>query len=115
MATWPSTLPTFVQQDGYDESPPNLTISSQPELGPPKLRRRCSAGMRKISAVILCTLAQVETLDTFYTSTLLGGSATFIWVHPRTQAPCTMVLLSPPAYAPVGIQYTARLELGILP
>jgi hypothetical protein len=114
--TWPASLPQNLEITGLQESPPNLTIRTPMEVGPPKLRRRATAGVRPIQGRQLLTKTQVATLDTFYVTTLAGGSLPFDWVHPRTQAAATFAFVSPPVYTPVGADaWYAALTLEVRP
>ncbi len=62
------------------------TLETQMDAGPPKARRRFSAGERKLDIKMIMTEAQVVTLDAFYVSTLSGGALTFDYTHPRTSS-----------------------------
>ena len=68
------------------ETPPDTTLETQMDAGPPKARRRFSAGIRKLDMKMIMTAAQVATLDAFYVTTLSGGALTFDYAHPRTGA-----------------------------
>jgi hypothetical protein len=86
MPTWPVSLPQTPLIAGYSEQPPDIIVETKMDAGPPKARRRFSAGIRPIKVKMLMTTAQVETLDVFYITTLAGGALTFDYTHPRTEA-----------------------------
>lgn len=117
MPTWPGSLPQLVSARGYRESPPENSIRSPMDGGVAKVRRRTTAGVRLIKCQLDLTLAQVETLDVFYDSTLQSGSLAFDWVDPRNQAAASFRFLRPPEYAPVesDAAWVASLEFEILP
>ncbi len=86
MATpWPATLPgmPFNVQDDLGES----VVRSQPDLGPPKVRRRTSLGVRRVTLPgLVLTNTQRETFRVFYETTLANGSLAFEWDHPTDDA-----------------------------
>lgn len=86
MPAWPSDLPQYVNEQGYSERLPDLTVEFPVDTGPPKVRRRFTTHWRQIAATMWMTRAQVETFRTFYLTTLKGGVDTFTWVNPITQA-----------------------------
>jgi hypothetical protein len=118
MPTWPVSLPAAPMVQGLKESVPNTVIRTPMETGPPKLRQRFTAGVRPLTLPFLLTKAQVATLDTFYVTTLKGGSLTFDGLnHPRTGAAVsTWAFVKPPEYTPLGPDaWQTQLELEIRP
>ena len=117
MATWPGTLPTSPEGPNYQESPPNTLIRTQMDAGPPKVRQRFTSGVRPLSFTWMLTKAQVATLDTFYVTTLFGGSLSFDGLaHPRTLAATTFRFTAPPTYVYLGPDvWRATTPLEILP
>ena len=116
-AVWPATLPQEPLADGYSEQAPNTVLRSQMEAGPPKLRRRFTAGVRTIECQLRLTPAEVADLDLFFTETVAGGSLPFDWKHPRTGTAQTFRWVEPPTYTPLarGTRWRATLRLEILP
>jgi len=114
---WPATLPQEPLAQGFNERAPDTVIRSAMEAGPPKVRRRFTAGIRLIDCQVRLTPAQVETLDSFFDSTIAGGALSFDWKHPRTGAAVTYRLVEPPSYTPVarGTLWQASLRLEVLP
>lgn len=113
---WPGTLPQAPDWSGYQETSPNVAIRTQMDAGPPKLRRRFTAGIRPFSMQFLLTQAQVATLDTFYQTTLTGGTEAFDWTHPRTGAAASFRFVSPPQYSALGPNvYRATCQMEVLP
>jgi hypothetical protein len=89
-ATWPGTLPVYVQEGGYSESLQDQTIESQMDAGPAKIRRRFTKSLRKFEITMQMTAAQLTTFETFWNDTLKGGSLPFDWLHPRTRVAATL-------------------------
>lgn len=102
MPTWPASLPQSPGIDGYAEQVPNVMIASQMDAGPEKRRKRFTAGVRPFHFRILLKRADVATFDTFYVTTLAGGTLTFDWTHPRTGAVATFAFQGQPKYTPRG-------------
>ncbi len=112
--TWPVSLPQFVQESGYSESLEDQTVETGMSSGPVKIRRRFTASFRPIQCTIMCTAAQAATFETFYVTTLRGGSLPFDWVNPRTQTAATFRFRKPvPQYSVFGgtnVMISMRLE-----
>lgn len=89
MPTWPGALPQRLHVAGYRELPPNNVVRTEMDVGPPKIRRRATVGHRIVQGRILCTAAQIATLDAFFVTTCLDGSVTFDWINSRTGAAAT--------------------------
>ena len=115
MTTWPGTLPDYVLRDGYDESAQDGNIRTPMEQGPAKVRRRFTAIVRNVNAVVSLTTAQTVILDSFYDTDLAFGSLPFTWVHPRTQATVSFRFVKRHTFKPDGSQWLAALQLEILP
>lgn len=113
---WPPGLPQDVLVEGYDEQMPNVVIRTQMDAGPPKVRRRYTAGIRTLSFSIDLSRDQAGLFDAFFNDTLKGGSLAFKWVHPRTRAVCRLRFTQPPSLRPVsGRLWTAACKMEILP
>ncbi len=114
---WPATLPQEPLAQGYAERAPDTVIRTQMEAGPPKVRRRFTAGVRSIECRLRLIPAQVDTLDAFFNTTVAGGALPFDWKHPRTGTAVTFRFVEPPSYAPVarGALWQASLRLEVLP
>src|SRR5262245_10179110 len=89
MEAWPGTLPQQPLYDGFQETAPNTVLRTTMDAGPPKQRRRYTAGIRRFSVALQLTKAQVAVLDSFYLNNLNGGVDPFTWVHPRTGTAAT--------------------------
>jgi hypothetical protein len=116
-AVWPSSLPQFVEIDGYDETLPDALLRTRMDAGPAKQRRRFTAAPRSLAAVTdLMTAAQGATFEAFFETTLQMGALPFDWAHPRTQATKTFRFREPPkAIARPGGRVQYRLSLEIMP
>lgn len=120
---WPTTLPQKLMTDGHGQSLPDVILKTSMEAGPAKRRRRCTAGVSPVEGHQYMTSAQLDTLVTFYNTTLLGGSLRFEWVDPTFETYAEMIFAEPPAWEPVdeedaGYQhydYDVSLSLEIMP
>lgn len=95
MATWPASLPQYPQVRGYKEKRSTQTVRTQMEKGPAKMRRRHTAHVETIPYRLTLTSTQLNTLETFFDTTLGGGADSFTSIHPRTEASETMRFISP--------------------
>lgn len=113
---WPITLPQSLLINGYSRTPPKLVSRTNMEVGPPKLRRRYTAGMQSISGAINVTSEQLATFNTFYNDTLLGGALRFSWYNPETRLDSEFIFTNEPSISSLsGDIYKIEMELGILP
>jgi len=91
---WPSTLPTTLQV-GSTETPIDRFVENAVDVGSPKRRLRFSGGpMGEIAGTLTLTQDQMNTFDTFFETTLAGGSLPFQWIRPSTGATVYMRFLS---------------------
>jgi len=114
--SWPTSLPDKPLKQGFEESPPNTRVRTEMGVGPAKMRRRATAGVRVFKVNFLLTETQVQTLDDFVMSTLGGGLARFDWTHPRTGASAEFRFRELPTYQPaLGDRYRATATLELMP
>lgn len=115
-ATWPVELPPLSQLSDYAEQPPDLLLKTAMDAGPPKRRRRFTAGIELAAGKMRLTVAQKEVLRTFFDTTLLGGSLPFDGTHPSTGEPITATLERPTFRAVSGgVIWEADISLEVLP
>jgi hypothetical protein len=101
--TWPSSLPQYVFEQGYSEKLNDQTIESSVDSGPPKIRRRYTKQIRTFTVSMRLTPTQKATFETFWQTTLAGGSLPFDWVHPLTREATTFRMRRPaPQMSSVG-------------
>jgi len=115
--SWPTTLPQQLFVNGYSQSFAETTIKSDMDAGPAKVRRRFTAGVEPVSGTMVMTAAQLTMLETFYNTTLLGGSLRFSWTKPPAHtAACEMRFTESPSWTAVEPEvYEVSLSLEILP
>ena len=114
--TWPSTLPSYVLQQGYGEDLPDQVLRTPMEGGTMKSRRRFSARFDQIDIRLIMSAAQVATFETFYFTTLDGGVVVFDWTHPRKQVAATMQIISKVKISPAdGDNYYVNFKVEIKP
>lgn len=114
MATWPTSLPARPLVRGLTEGFPNIALRTEMDHGPAKMRRRFTAAVRPFTASMVLSAAQVTALETFYVTTLEGGTAAFTFTHPRTGAAGSFRFTAPPtvqAYSPGFYDVALNLEL----
>ena len=113
---WAATLPQELFVAGYGQSAPAVTIKSNMDAGPAKVRRRFTAGVEPVSGTMIMTAAQLATLDTFFNDTLLGGSLRFSWTKPPAHSvACEMRFTEVPNWTKVEEEYEVSLSFEVLP
>lgn len=114
MPVWPTTLPDYVLENGYQEQFPKNTVETDMESGPIKIRRRFTKVFRKFQVAMVMTASQASTFEIFYYTTCGSGSVSFDWVHPRTRAAMTMRFTQPqPTFQPFGGNYV-RVSFSLM-
>lgn len=113
--SWPSSLP-LPDVPGYQEIMPNAVIRTAMDVGPEKVRRRTTAAVRRFRLSYSMTNAEVETLNTFYNTTIEGGVLTFTMDNPRTGVTKTYRIQSPPEVTTItGIYFRVNCSFEELP
>ena len=77
MPSWPSGIPHTPLAESYSFEPVPQAISTQMDSGPPKRRRRFSVAYGTHSMSFILTGSQRATFQTFYLTTIAGGSLAF--------------------------------------
>lgn len=114
MPVWPTNLPNYVLENGYNEQLPTNTVETEMETGPMKIRRRFTKVFRKFQVAMVMTADQADTFELFYLNTCASGAVAFDWVHPRTRLPLSFRFIKPaPAYQPYGGNYV-RVSFAIV-
>ncbi|CAB4122388.1 hypothetical protein UFOVP32_16 [uncultured Caudovirales phage] len=112
-ASWPTSLPQYVLENGYSESLEDQTIETQMDTGPAKIRRRFTTTIRKFVIAVQLDPTQMAVFEDFYLTTLAGGSLPFDWVHPRTRAAKTFRFRKPtPQVSMIGGFYS-RVSMNL--
>jgi hypothetical protein len=110
--TWPAGLPQYVMQQGFSEKLPDMLLETQMEAGPAKARRRYTSDYRLFSVSVAMTAAQRATFETFFITTVMGGSLPFDWKDPVTQANATFRFKKPvPQFGIRGETHIASFAL----
>jgi hypothetical protein len=115
MPTFPATLAAKIQRNGYEETPPDLSMRSGMDTGPDKVRRRQSAGARPITFPMFLDDDDVADLDTFYVTTTQSGSLEFDFTSPRTGVTYSVRFLQPPTFRANDLHWNVTVALEIMP
>jgi hypothetical protein len=122
VAAFPVSITHTMLVDGFREVPPATLVRTQMDVGPAKVRPRSTTGSRMISGAVMVTAEQQETLDAWFTTTLINGALPFTWTHPRTEAAITARFVGEGddpgiSYEPrdSGQVWLVRMKLEILP
>lgn len=84
-AAWPAGVPTAPLQAGFRYSREDNRIAFQPEIGPPKRRRRTFTSMYLMDCVIQMTDSEFSDFEDFYDGDLQEGVYQFTFPDPRTE------------------------------
>jgi len=112
---WPNTLPNFFQVKGFIETGAVNAIRSTMDVGPDKLRRRTTTGIRNHVGNMWLTTTQYTTLRTFFEDTISFGVISFTMndAHGTNR---TFRFIRPPRYTTIGPDnWQVKLELEELP
>ena len=90
----------MLRQEGFKGQFADLVTQFIPDRGPPILRRWGTANYKPLEGNMVMTLAQLQTLETFYETNCANEIALPDPFEGPT--PLTVVFLSPPSYRPCG-------------
>jgi len=105
---WPSGIGFLTHMPALRYDGPQGDVAAfNPDVGPPKLRRRSTAGYRPLAGETpILTAAQLSTFEAFWETDLGGGVQDFTATHPVTGATAT--------FRPTGDGYRVmRLAPGL--
>lgn len=117
-SAWPSTLPQRLLVDGASLGIGDGLLEYQPDTGPSITRRRSSAAPRPLSGSMILSNAQMTTFETFFYTTIIGGSLAFTFPDPRTGATLLVKFTKQglPAYVPLGgDNYRLSFNVMVMP
>ena len=83
--SWPLALQDFWNEANFGEDPGDVTVRSEMEDGPAKVRKKYTVAIDKFSGSLNITTAQYTTFKNFYDVSLNGGVKTFYFKHPITE------------------------------
>lgn len=113
---WPAGIPTAFSSDTFEATAQPITIRTDMDAGPPKVRRRFTQPVRKYKcSIILKDAAQYTILDEFYYLICQGGTDTIALNDPITLEPMIARFFGPITYTAIGIAWQAEFELERLP
>lgn len=115
MPAWPGTLPQGLLIDGYSEQGPNNLIRSENSIGPAKVRRKTTAGVKKVTGSMVLTAAELATFRTFYSTDIADGSLTFDFPAQSGGSTWLVRFTDPYDISPFGIDWRLSMKLEILP
>jgi len=112
VAVWPSTCATL--RNSIRERLPDNVLRSPMEVGPAKVRRRTTSGVRELTAEVQpLTSAERSTFESFFVTELRYGSLPFTWVHPLTGATLLCRFKEPPQYQEVWAKMGSLTQVSI--
>lgn len=102
MDSWPIALQQLLNADDFDMKYGDVTVRSDMDVGPAKVRARYTDAVDTYTCSILMNKTDFETLTDFYKTTLAGGSLPFLFNDPFTGVPTTFRFTVPPELKPLG-------------
>lgn len=115
---WPAGLPQRLLLQGASLGVGDGLLETQPDQGPPQSRRRSTSAARPLVGSMMLSDAQMTTFETFFYTTILGGSLPFSFPDPRTGATLLVKFTKAnlPGYVPQGgDNYLLSINLSVLP
>lgn len=115
MAAWPASLQQK-QFANVTDTRQQATLRSEMDAGAPKVRKRFTAAIRKITIPVVFNAADKATFDTFYITTIAEGAAAFDWTDPNDDSTTISYrFVAPPQFTKYGNEFHAVLNLEVLP
>lgn len=87
--SWPISLQQKLEVAGFEKRLGSTTTSTDMDVGPAKLRQRLTKGTDIYTCQITLDFDEVDTFETFYKTTLGGGSLPFLFDDPFTEEEAT--------------------------
>ena len=115
MASWPVTLPQYVDQDSFSETIQDPVIRTAMDSGPQKARLRYTAVPEQYTIAMTLTSDQRTAFLTFFKATIHYGVDEFTWVHPVTQAAAYCRFTAPYNLVPDGLDFKLTISMEVLP
>lgn len=102
---FPLSLQDKFNEAGFNYEIGNTTVESEVTSGEPKKRQIYTKAIDRVSGTIELEIDEWTTLETFYKTTLAGGSLTFLFDHPLTGVETEYRFVNPPSLRPLGGRY----------
>lgn len=113
---WPPNISKAFTSDAFSEQAQEITIRTDMDSGPPKVRRRFLNPVRTYKCeIVLRNASEYASLRDFYYVICMGGTDTILMPHPITGVQTQFRFKSPPAFSALGIAWKAAFELEALP
>jgi len=109
--SWPDELGCPLL-DGYSEQQNPVTIRSEYDVGPAKVRRRYTTPVTLVSAKIAVNRAQADELLRFFNVRLMGGVERFKMQSPLDLKDHEFRFVNPPAFSALSAtHFSVTLDL----
>ncbi len=117
--TWPAELQQTWNADDFNLKLGDVTVRSNTDTGPGKVRARVTARTDTVDCSILVPQSLYSTWETFYQTTTGNGVRPFGFTHPIKNSPIVCRFIGPPSSTKgenqSGIVYRIIFSLQILP
>jgi hypothetical protein len=104
MDTWPISLQSKLETNGFTKKLGDTTVSTDMGVGPAKRRARFTRGIDVYTCQVTLDFSEVQTFETFYKTTLGNGVLPFTFTDPFTETTSTYRFQpdSSPSIVPLG-------------
>jgi hypothetical protein len=110
-AVWPPSLDhRALQLRTLQGSASDVVVRTAMDVGPPKVRRRITAGVQPWDGELKLTRAELLVFKEFFDDTLAGGALSFEWVDPMTGDAADFLFAEPPRWNPLAPRQVAGTE-----
>ena len=115
-AFWPASLPQYVLQDGWSETPLMPRASFETDVGSPIERPRGTYRMSEMPCVMQMTAAQLDLFEDFVQNDLGRGSLAYYGFHPRKQTQALLKITGDKPYSitSIGAHFEVSFTLRAL-
>lgn len=111
---YPAINKTF-EKSGFSFKPGENVLRTQSDHGPPQTRRTTTKRIDSFKGVLRFSETELDTFETWYSSTLKDGSLSFTFTHPIKGTEIECKFSGPYEYRAIGFEtYEVNLELIII-
>jgi len=103
--SFPVSLQDKFNEAGFSFELGDTAMRTSMNVGEDKVRQRYTRAIDKLGGTIELELDDYTDLQTFYRTTLAGGTKTFFFDDPFTQVQSEYRFLRPPQIRPIGGRY----------
>jgi hypothetical protein len=113
---WPAGISQAFTSEAFNEVPQEVSVRTDMDTGPPKVRRRFVNPVRTYNCeIVLRDAAEYVVLRDFFYITCKGGTDTILMPHPITGVATVFRFATAIQFNALGIAWRAAFKLEALP